>query len=69
MPVIVDLGVEPMHSTVQFSLYCIILLKGRWIEWLKTQSKCLEVKWEVEDHIMMRFNHNLFQFCIDFPYI
>lgn len=25
-----------------------------------------EVKWEVGDHIMMRFNHRLFQFCIGF---
>lgn len=34
---------------------------------VKTQS--LEVKWEVEDHIMMRFNHKPFQFYIGFPCI
>ena len=53
-------------TVVQCYFYYIQLTRG-WVKYLKTQ--CLEVKWEVEDHIMMRFNHKLFHFYIGFPCI
>lgn len=54
---------------VQCSFQQITLLERRWIKWLKTQNDAWKTKWEVEDHIMVRFNHKLFQFLVGFPYI
>lgn len=35
---------------------------------VKKTAGAWEAKWECKDHITLRFNHRLFQFCIGFPH-
>lgn len=60
-------SIESIVLTIQyfFLLFPTAYEEGQVV---KNSTDAWEMKWEAEDHIMMRFNHRLFQFCIGFPY-